>query len=89
MEHVWDKHHFCEVAPSAPHIFSYLKSNPALRTLHLEFEYGLIDKSSRRGVAKFACRDGARSPFEVVWVSASTKLDGGWVVSHATGGATH
>lgn len=87
MEHVWDKHHFCELARSAPHIFSYLKSHPALRGLQLEFEYGLIDRGSNRGVVKFSHRGGRGSPFAAIWVSAATQLDGTWIVSHALGAA--
>jgi len=86
MEHVWDKHHFCELARAAPQIFGYLKAHPVLRELRLQFEYGLVDKAGHRGVAKFSRGDGRGSPFAAVWVSAATAVDGSWVVTHAIGG---
>jgi hypothetical protein len=85
MEHVWDKHHFCELARSAPQIFAYLKAHPVLRELRLQFEYGLVDRASDRGLAKFSRGDACGSPFAAVWVSAVAALDGGWVVTHAVG----
>ena len=85
MEHVARKDDFWEAAPAAPQIFAYVRREPALRTLHLEFEYGLVDRSSSRAVAKFCCINCASCQSGVVWVSALTRLDGTWALTHAVG----
>ncbi|HWI81389.1 hypothetical protein [Ramlibacter sp.] len=85
MDHVSDERKFREVAPSAPHIFSYVNANPALAGLGLHFEYGLVDPASARAVVKFSCQHCASCEHAVVWVSAITQLDGSWVLTHAIG----
>lgn len=85
MEHVLRRDDFWEAAPAAPQIFSYVASEPVLRQLSLEFEYGLVDRSSSRAVAKFSCADCASCHSAVVWVSALTQLDGTWILTHAIG----
>lgn len=85
MEHLRDKHEFSEAASAAPHIFSYVARTPVLATLPLEFEYGLIDRTSGRAVAKFSCATG--TGHAVFWVSAITQLDGSWRLNHTVGSA--
>lgn len=85
MEHVLRKDDFWEAAPAASQIFSYILKEPTLRQLSLEFEYGLVDRSSSRAVAKFSCANCASCQSGVVWVSALTRLDGTWALTHAVG----
>ena len=83
MEHVGNRQHFCEAAPSADRIFAYVANNAALRGLSLEFEYGMIERASSRAVAKFSCQNCATCSHTVVWVTATSQLDGRWLLTHA------
>jgi hypothetical protein len=85
MEHVAQQEAFWEVAPSAAQIFAYIATAPQLAGHPLEFDYGLIDRASNRAVAKFRCLNCATCRDGTVWVSALTRLDGTWVVTHTLG----
>jgi hypothetical protein len=85
MEHVAQEDAFREVAPSAAQIFAYIATTPQLAGHTLEFAYGLIDRASNRAVAKFRCLNCATCRAGTVWVSALTRLDGTWTVTHTLG----
>ena len=83
MEHVSNVERFMELAPAAGSIFSYMRSNPGLRRIMLDFEYGMIDRPSQRAVVKASCARAANCNPAVVWISALTELDGSWAISHS------
>jgi hypothetical protein len=80
MEHVSTMDQFCDLAPAAERIFGHVQGHPDLSTMALAFDYGLIDGPSSRAVAKFSCRHAAHA---VVWVTAATRLDGTWQITHS------
>ena len=88
MNTVSNKELFWERAPAAPSIFAYTMSHPALAKLALEFEYGMIDEPSDRAVVKFSWPNCPMCKHVVVWVSALTRMDGTWNLTHSFGPAT-
>ena len=85
MEHVSSRERFIELAPASSNVFTYMRSNPSLRGMPLEFVYAMIDKSSHRAVVKTSCHCApGNCPPCVVWISALTNLDGSWAISHST-----
>ncbi len=43
MEHVPSKDQFWNLAPAAERIFGHVERDPELRSMELDFDYGLID----------------------------------------------
>ena len=82
MEHVANRDRFCDVAPAAERIFVHIQRDPELRGMELDFDYGLVDAPSLRAVAKFSCAR-QRNCNAVVWVTAATRLDGSWQITHS------
>jgi hypothetical protein len=80
MEHVATRNQFCDRAPAAESIFGHLRGDSELNAMQLDFDYGLIDKPSCRAVAKFCSAYPARA---VVWVTAATRHDGSWQITHS------
>lgn len=80
MEHVPSKDQFWNLAPAAERIFGHVERDPELRSMELDFDYGLIDAPSSRAVAKFSAANAAHA---TVWVTAATQLDGSWCITHS------
>jgi hypothetical protein len=80
MEHIPTQDQFWDLAPAAERIFGHVERDPGLSTMALAFDYGMIDGPSSRAVAKFSCR---RVDHAVVWVTATTRLDGTWQITHS------
>ena len=80
MDHVATRNQFCDLAPAAESIFGHLRHDSELSVMALDFVYGLVDKPSCRAVAKFWSAHPAHA---VVWVTAATRLDGSWQVTHS------
>jgi hypothetical protein len=80
MEHIPTQDQFWDLAPAAERIFGHVERDPRLSGMELAFDYGLIDGPSSRAVAKFSCHHVQHA---VVWVTATTQLDGTWQITHS------
>lgn len=80
MEHVQSRDMFVVRSKGALRILEYLRTDPGLRELQLDFQYGLLEGKTR-AVARFKSLQGSKRP--VIWVRASEGTDGHWRVSHS------
>ena len=82
MEHVVSKETFAVRSRGALSILDYVKANSDLRSMQLDFQYGLLEGKTR-AVARFCANEGPKRA--IIWVSANATDKDRWLVSHNLG----